>query len=72
MTDIVVKYSTLAGGVFVEVLPGDHTKYTGNERCFRFDKKGNAEYALFHDLKENGTRARWYHHAYKEKDFLFA
>ena len=67
---MVVKFSTLAGGVWIEV--NALSERTGSERCFRFDNYGNAEYAFLSDLSENGDRARWYGHAYKQKDFLFA
>lgn len=66
---MVVSFATIAGGVWIEVL--DALERTGRERCFRFDKSGNAEYATLADLQENGERARWFGHAYKEKDFVF-
>lgn len=66
---VVVSFSTLAGGVFVEVLSG--MERTGRERCFRFDKAGNAEYAVLSELESNANAARWYGHAFKAKDFTF-
>ena len=66
---MVVSFSTLANGVFVEVLSG--MERTGRERCFRFDKNGNAEYAVLSELQARPDAARWYGHAYKAKDFVF-
>jgi len=65
----VLKFSTLLGGVFIEVLSD---KRTGEERCFRFDDKGNAEWASLSDVNANGERARFFHHVFKERDFIFA
>lgn len=66
---MVVSFSTIANGVFIEVVAG--MDRTGRERCFRFDKEGNAEYALLSELQSNSNAARWYGHAYKAKDFVF-
>ena len=66
---MVVSFSTLANGVFVEVLSG--MERTGRERCFRFNKNGNAEYAILSELIDRPSAARWYGHAYKAKDFVF-
>jgi len=67
---MLVKFSTLAGGVFIEVT--DAMEYQPEDRCFRFDKAGNAEWASHGDLMANGERARWYGHSFKAKDFMFA
>lgn len=67
---MLVKFSTIAGGVFIEVKDAD--EYRPSDRCFRFDAKGNAEYALFGDLTGNNPAPRWFGHVYKEQDFLFA
>ncbi len=67
---MLVKFSTLAGGVFIEVT--DAMEYQNEDRCFRFDKQGNAEWAYFGELKDSPERARWYGHAFTEKDFHFA
>ena len=45
---MLVKFSTLANGVFIEDNGTDERKFS--DRCFRFDANGNAEYALFADL----------------------
>jgi hypothetical protein len=45
---MLVKFSTLANGVFIEDNGTDERK--PSDRCFRFDANGNAEYALFADL----------------------
>ena len=67
---MLIKFSSLFGGVFIEVTPdADHT---AGARCFRFDKSGNAEYAVYCDLVENRERARWFGHCFKESDFTFA
>ena len=67
---IVAKFSTLAGGVFIEQTPA--SEYLATDRCFRFDKSGNAEYAFYGELVKNGDRARFYGHVYTAKDFLLA
>ncbi len=66
---MVVSFSTIANGVFVEVLTG--MERSGRERCFRFDDAGNAEYALLSELQSSPKAARWYGHAFKAKDFVF-
>jgi hypothetical protein len=65
---MLVKFSTLAGGVFIECT--NAAEYTGAERCFRFDKAGNAEYSFHADLTSINPAPRWFHHSYKENDFL--
>lgn len=67
---MLVKFSTLAGGVFIEDTGADER--SGSDRCFRFDANGNAEYALFADLTGSNPAPRWFGHCFKEKDFLFA
>jgi len=67
---MLVKFSTLAGGVFIEDTGADERR--GSDRCFRFDSQGNAEYALFADLTGKNPAPRWFGHCFKEKDFLFA
>jgi hypothetical protein len=68
-----VKFSTLAGGVFIEDDRDNITATrTGNERCFRFDKHGNAEYAYYSDLTGSNPAPRWYGSVLKERDFTFA
>jgi hypothetical protein len=67
---MLVKFSTLAGGVFIEVKDGN--AYGPSDRCFRFDKNGNAEYALYADLTSTNPAPRWFSHVYKQRDFLFA
>lgn len=67
---MIVKFSTLAGGVFIEDTGTDVR--CGSDRCFRFDANGNAEYALFADLIGSNPAPRWFGHVFKEKDFLFA
>jgi hypothetical protein len=65
-SSIVAKFSTLAGGVFIEVVRDARL----DERCFRFDENGNAEYAHYDDLMDRPSLARWYGHVAKEKDFI--
>jgi hypothetical protein len=67
---MLVKFSTLAGGVFIEETGADERR--PSDRCFRFDANGNAEYALFADLIGSNPAPRWFGHQFKEKDFLFA
>ena len=67
---MLVSFSTLAGGVFIEVTSADERR--PSDRCFRFDAKGNAEYATFADLISNNPAPRWFGHVFKEKDFIFA
>lgn len=66
---MVVKFSSLAGGVFIEVK--DANEYQPSDRCFRFDAAGNAEWASYGDLFLNGKFARWFGHQFKKKDFIF-
>lgn len=68
---MVVKFSTLMGGVFIEIR-GDGYLYEPGNRCFRFDEKGNSEYTFYRELAGKGPHPRWYAHQYKEKDFTFA
>lgn len=67
---VLVKFSTLAGGVFIEV--GSSDEYRSQDRCFRFDANGNAEWASFADLAGSNPAPRWFGHVFKEKDFIFA
>lgn len=67
---MVVKFSTLANGVFIEVT--DAMEYGAMDRCFRFDKRGNAEFAYYGDLTSANPAPRWYGHQFKERDFRFA
>lgn len=67
---MLVKFSTLANGVFIEDNGADER--TGSERCFRFDEHGNAEFAILADLTSNNPAPRWFGHCFKETDFLFA
>ena len=67
---MLVKFSTLAKGVFIEVTASDEHKAT--DRCFRFDEKGNAEYATYGDLTSNNPAPRWFGHVFNAKDFTFA
>lgn len=73
---ITVKFSTIANGVFIEVSSEKFSEFYKNchipeSRCFRFDDKGNSEYALYGDLTSTNPNPRWYGHAYKKKDFIF-
>jgi hypothetical protein len=67
---MLVKFSTLRGGVFIEV--GEGERYHAEARCFRFDKDGNAEYAILHDLVSTNPSPRWFAHCYKPSQFTFA
>lgn len=67
---MLVKFSTLAGGVFIEVLDG--TEREGSERCFRFDAKGNAEWASYADLISTNPAPRWFGHVFHQSNFTFA
>jgi len=67
---MLVKFSTLAGGVFIE--QRDEAEYKADTRCFRFDAEGNAEWASYGDLTSNNPAPRWYGHVNKAKDFTFA
>lgn len=68
---MLLKFSTLAGGVFIEQVAGDFD-YLPTTRCFRFDAQGNAEFAYYACLKGDNPAPRWFGHAFKEKDFVFA
>lgn len=67
---MIVKFSTLAGGVFIECNGTSERK--PSDRCFRFDKHGNAEYATFADLTGSNPSPRWFGHVFKQRDFIFA
>jgi hypothetical protein len=67
---MLVKFSTLRDGVFIEV--GDGADYHAHSRCFRFDANGNAEFAYLHDLISENPAPRWFGHCYKEHEFTFA
>jgi len=67
---MLVKFSTLAGGVFIEDNGTDARK--DGDRCFRFDANGNAEYALLADLASTNPAPRWFGHAFKASEFVFA
>jgi hypothetical protein len=67
---VLVKFSTLANGVFIEVSDAD--EHQPSDRCFRFDANGNAEYSTFAALTGGNPAPRWFGHVFKERDFLFA
>ena len=67
---MLLKFSTLAGGVFIEDTGADERK--ASDRCFRFDSAGRAEYAFFADLISSHPAPRWFGHLFTEKDFIFA
>jgi hypothetical protein len=67
---MLVKFSTLAGGVFIEDNGSDERR--PSDRCFRFDANGNAEYATFAALTGSNPAPRWFGHVFKERDFLLA
>ena len=66
---MLVKFSTLAGGVFIEANSDERKP---SDRCFRFDGNGNSEYAFYSELISNNPAVRWFGHQFKEKDFSFA
>lgn len=67
---MLLKFSTLAGGVFIEDTGADERR--DGDRCFRFDGQGNAEYALYGELVGHNPAPRWFGHAFKAPDFTFA
>ena len=67
---MLVKFSTLAGGVFIEDTGASERR--ASDRCFRFDANGNAEYAYYGELTSRNPAPRWFGHCYRERDFLFA
>jgi hypothetical protein len=67
---MLVKFSTLADGVFIEVTDADERQ--PSDRCFRFDSKGNAEYAFFADLISNNPAPRWFAQCFNQRQFIFA
>lgn len=67
---MLVKFSPLAGGVFIEV--GSADEYQPSARCFRFDAKGNAEYAILADLTSSNPAPRWFGHVLPASEFMFA
>lgn len=69
MGNIVVKFSTLRGGVFIE--QSDEAEYRPNTRCFRASWDSSMEYALYGDLVSNNPAPRWYAHAFPQSRFTF-
>ena len=67
---MIIKFSTLAGGVFIE--QDDKPSYTPGTRCFRFDANDNSEFAYYGDLTSANPEPRWYGHVFKAKQFTFA
>jgi hypothetical protein len=67
---MLVKFSTLAGGVFIENVNAEDRR--PSDRCFRFDESGNAEYALFADLTDSNPAPRWFGHQFNASQFEFA
>ena len=67
---MLVKFSTLANGVFIEVTGAE--EHQPSDRCFRFDDRGNAEYALFADLTGGNPAPRWFAHQFNAGQFEFA
>jgi len=69
---ILTKFSTLAGGVFVEITDSDRFEYEPTDRCFRFDDNGNTEYTYLYDLKHHPDDPRWREHQFKISNFILA
>jgi len=67
---MLVKFSTLANGVFIEDNGTDERK--PSDRCFRFDANGNAEWASFADLTGGNPAPRWWGHQFTASQFEFA
>ena len=67
---MVVKFSTLAGGVWIE--QRDEAEYGPRTRCFRFDSNGNAEWASYTELKDAPDFARWFGFMLPANQFSFA
>jgi hypothetical protein len=63
---IVAKFSTLAGGSWVEQA---QTPY-GTTRVWRFDERGNSEWADLADLQGSNPAPRWFGHQFKAQDFI--
>ena len=68
---IVAKFSTVAGGCWIEDAPLSNSgERTGHERCWRFDREGRAEWLYLRDAKDPSPR--WFGHQYKASDFILA
>lgn len=63
---IVAKFSTLAGGVWIEQAETP----LGTTRVWRFDGDGNAEWISLDILVEGDPAPRWFGHQYTAKDFI--
>lgn len=61
---IVAKFSTVAGGVWIEQAETP----IGTTRAWRFDEGGNAEWACLDAIKAGN--ARWFGHQFKAQDFV--
>ena len=66
----VLSFSTLSGGVFIEDNGTGERK--NDDRCFRFDSKGNAEFAYLVELASGDPSPRFYSHCYNYSDFVIA
>jgi hypothetical protein len=60
---IVAKFSTIAGGVWIE----QQETPLGMTRAWRFDKRGCSEWA---DAAGLDNMPRWYGHQFKARDFV--
>lgn len=70
---MIVKFSTLAGGVWIEYDPfAESSDRTGDERCFVFTKNGKAKYAILSHLLKDADNATWQSINLVKKDFIFA
>lgn len=61
---IVAKFSTIAGGAWIE----QEQTPLGTTRVWRFDERGNAEWACLESLQDGSDR--WFGHQYTAKDFV--
>lgn len=61
---IVAKFATIAGGVWIEQAETP----LGTTRAWRFDDRGNAEWACLDALKAGN--GRFFGHQYTAKDFI--
>lgn len=67
-----LKFATIAGGVWLEVPADPDAEYAPETRTFRFDAEGRAEWIPLGHLQGNDPAPRWYGHCSTAKDHVFA
>lgn len=69
---MLVKYSSLAGGSFIEVVDREGNCYLDSDRVFRPAGNGAMEWAFYGDVIRDGELVRWYGCSLPASQFEFA